>query len=89
MKTSKSLCFGDLSFKYTKNSEPEMGLIVSTKYGNAIERNLFKRRCRAAFKSTMVDNNMDCAIIVRPKKPGVSFRNIQESFNSIYDKFSD
>ena len=66
-----------------------MGLIVSKRYGNAIERNLFKRRCRAAFKSIIVDNNIGFAIVVRPKKPDLSFRTIQKSFNSIYDKFSD
>ena len=89
MKTSKSLYIGDLSFKYTKSYKPEIGLIVSKRYGNAIERNLFKRRCRSAFISIMVDNNMGCTVIVRPKKSDVSFRTIQESFNSIYDKFSD
>ena len=89
MKTSKSLYFGDLSFKYTKSSKPEMGLIVSKKYGNAIERNLFKRRCRSVFKSIIVDNNMGGVVVVRPKGLGLSFRAIQESFNSIYDKFSD
>ena len=89
MGTSKSLHFGDLSFKYTKSSKPKMGLIVSRRYGNAIERNLFKRRCRFAFKSIMVDNSVDCALVVRPKKPDISFVAIQESFNSVYDKFSD
>ena len=66
-----------------------MGLIVSKRYGSAIERNLFKRRCRSAFKSIMIDNNMRCAVVVRPKKPALSFETIQESFNSVYDKFSD
>ena len=89
MKASKSLYFGDLSFKYTKSSKPEVGFIVSKRYGNAIGRNLFKRRCRHAFKSIMVDNSVGCAVVVRPKKPDVSFGAIQESFNSAYDKFSD
>tara|TARA_Y100000031_G_C7903854_1_gene240774 strand:+ start:204 stop:473 length:270 start_codon:yes stop_codon:yes gene_type:complete len=89
MGASKSLRFGDLSFKYTKSSKPKMGLIVSKRYGNAIERNLFKRRCRSAFKSIVVDNNMDCVVVVRPNKPDLSFRAIQESFSSMYDKFSD
>ena len=66
-----------------------MGLIVSKKYGSAIERNLFKRRCRFAFKLIMVDNNMLCAMVVHPKKSDLSFNTIQKSFNSIYDKFSD
>ena len=89
METSRSLYFGGLSLKYTKSSEPEMGLIVSKRYGNAIERNLFKRRCRSAFKSIMVDNNVGCILIVCPKRPGISFKAIQESFNSVYDKISD
>ena len=89
METSKSLHFGDLSFKYTNSPKPKMGLIVSRGYGNAIGRNLFKRRCRSAFKSIMVDNNVGCAVVVRPKRPGVSFGAIQKSFNSVYDKFSD
>ena len=66
-----------------------MGLIVSKKYGNAVERNLFKRRCRSTFKSIMADNSMSYALIVRPKKSGISFEGIQKAFNSIYDKLSD
>ena len=66
-----------------------MGLVVSKSYGSATERNLFKRRCRSAFKSIIVDNNMGCMVVVRPKKPDLSFGAIQESFNSVYDKFSD
>jgi len=89
LRASKSLCFGDLSFKYTKSKGPEIGFIVSKKYGNATERCLFKRRCRFVFKSIMVDNNISYTVIVQPNVPGVTFMAIQESFNSIYDKFAD
>jgi len=89
MKASKSLYHRDLSFKYSKNSKPEMGLVVSKKYGNAVQRNLFKRRCRSLFKSIFFDNNIGCTLIVRPKKQAVTYTSIKESFNSIYDKLSN
>lgn len=89
MKTSKSLYFGDLSFKYTKSSKPEMGLVVSKKYGNAVQRNLFKRRCRSIFKSIIVDRDIGCTLVVRPKRQAVTYISIKESFNSIYDKLSN
>ena len=66
-----------------------MGFIVSKKYGNAVERCLFKRRCRFVFKSIMVDNNIGYTLIVQPGGPGLTFSAIQESFNSVYDKFTD
>jgi ribonuclease P protein component len=89
MKASKSLYFRDLSFKYSKISKPEMGLIVSKKYGNAVQRNLFKRRCRSIFKSIIVDRDIGYALVVRPKKRGVTYISIKESFNSVYDKLSN
>ena len=89
MGASKSLRFGDLSFKYRKSSRPEMGFIVSKKYGNAVQRNLFKRRCRSIFKSIIVDGAIGCALVVRPKRRGVTYISIKESFNSIYDTLSN
>ena len=64
-----------------------MGFIVSKKYGDAVQRNLFKRRCRSIFISIIVDRAIGCALIVHPKKRGVTYISIKESFNSIYDKF--
>ena len=86
MKVSKSLYFGDLSFKYTKSSKPAMGLIVSKKYGNAVQRNLFKRRCRSIFNSIIADKDMHYVLIVRPKRRDVAYKSIKKTFNSLYDK---
>ena len=46
---SNSLLAQDLLFKYAYNQTPKLGFIVSRKYGNSVQRNLFKRRCRYAF----------------------------------------
>ena len=61
-----------------------MGLIVSKKYGNAVQRNLFKRRCRSIFKSIIVDRAISCALVVRPQTKGLTYTTIKESFNSLY-----
>ena len=47
--SSESIIIHDLLFKYTYNETPKLGFIVSRKYGNSVQRNLFKRRCRYAF----------------------------------------
>ena len=66
-----------------------MGLVVSKKYGNAVQRNLFKRRCRSIFKSIIVDRDIGCTLVVRPKRQAVTYISIKESFNFIYDKLSN
>jgi ribonuclease P protein component len=66
-----------------------MGLVVSKKYGNAVQRNLFKRRCRSIFKSIIVDRDIGCTLVVRPKRQAVTYISIKESFNSIYDTLSN
>ena len=86
MKVAKSLSYGDLSFKYTMGSNPGLGLIVSKKYGNAVQRNLFKRRCRSVFKTMFLNNNTNVSLIVRPKKPNINNKSINKSFSSIQEK---
>ena len=89
MKTSKSLKIGDLSFKYAPSSKPSLGIVVSKKYGNAVYRNLFKRRCRSLFKTTIIDNKMLCSIIVLPNKQNVSQKSINESFAGLYNQLEN
>ena len=85
MKTSKSLKIRDLSFKYISNLRPGLGLVVSKKYGDSVQRNLFKRRCRSLFKTTVIDNKILCSVVVRPNKQNVSLKSINESFALLYD----
>ena len=89
IKTSKPLVFGDLSFKYLPRSQPALGMIVSRQYGNAVERNRLKRRCRSLFKTVFVDEGAEIALIVRPKNQNLSFYLIKNSFMAIYDKICD
>tara|TARA_Y100000588_G_scaffold367887_1_gene435138 strand:+ start:1101 stop:1376 length:276 start_codon:yes stop_codon:yes gene_type:complete len=88
MESSKSLYFRDLSFKYTHNKYARLGLAVSKKYGNAVQRNLFKRQCRHLFHTVIVDNNLNFNVLVRPKKPNLPFKLIKESFNALYERLS-
>ena len=85
MKISKSLLIGDLSFKYTRGPRPTLGLIVSKAYGNSVVRNLFKRRCRALFRTWFINRDVDISLIVRPYKKSVSFVDMNAAFEKLYE----
>ena len=89
MKTSKSLKIGDLSFRFVPGAGPCLGLIVSKKYGDSVRRNLFKRRCRSLFKTTIIDNNILYSVIVRPVGADISYKSINESFALFYSHLVD
>ena len=86
MKVSKSLVVGDLSFKYISKSKPSLGFTVSKHYGNSVSRNLFKRRCRALFRSWFINRGTGVALVVRPNKQNISFINIVAAFGGLNDK---
>ena len=79
---------GDLFFKYAFQSKPQLGMIVSRKFGNAVQRNLFKRRCRNVFVSGFIRENLNYSVIVRPNKQDISYAEIQDSFLHLKKKFS-
>ena len=85
---AKSLETRDLLFNYVDNKTPKIGFIVSRKYGNAIHRNLFKRRCRYAFYQ-LIKRGFSYSIIVKPKTKNISWKIINESFNSLYEKYNN
>ena len=66
-----------------------LGLSVSINYGNAVARNLFKRRCRELFKVNFANKNISIAIIVRPLKKEILYVDIENAFNELYDKISN
>ena len=85
---SKSLRVGDLLFKYKNDANPKLGLIVSRKYGNAIYRNLFKRRCRVQFQ-TLVKNGFTNTLIIIPNKQNITWAAINTAFNKLVNRLSD
>ena len=59
---SKSLLIQEIRYYYLKDQNPQLGFIVSRKYGNSVERNLFKRRCRHKFYE-LIKNGFPYSII--------------------------
>ena len=86
MKKSKSLSIGDLSFKYAPHRPSAVGFIVSKHYGNAVSRNLFKRRCRSLFQNTFVKYESNMAVIIRPNTKNVPYPNIEFALENLYEK---
>ena len=85
---SKSLRVGDLLFKYKKEIDPQLGLIVSRKHGNAVYRNRFKRRCRAQFQ-ILIKKGFTNTLIITPKKQNISWAAISTSFYVLAERLSD
>ena len=86
MKGSKSLSIGDLSFKYTRRQPSVVGFIVSKRYGNAVSRNLFKRRCRALFHNLFIKHNAGIALIIKPNMANLSYSQIEYSLGVLHEK---
>ena len=89
IKNTKSLNIRDLSFKYCDWGVPVLGLIVSKKYGNAVKRNLFKRRCRELFKKKIINHKICLAIIIRPNKNNMNYNELADAFNALLLQIND
>ena len=63
-----------------------VGFIVSKHYGNAVSRNLFKRRCRSVFQNKFICTSAEIALIIRPKRKNISFSDIEFSLGGLYEK---
>ena len=88
MKTATPFSIRGLSFKCIVDADPCLGFIVSTKYGSAVERSLFKRRCRSIFRTLFVNRGARVSMIVRPNSKNISYNSILNSFSSVYEKTS-
>ena len=85
---SNSLLAHDLLFKYTYNQTPKLGFIVSRKYGNSVQRNLFKRRCRYAFYK-LIKEGFTYSVIIKPKATNITWKTINKSFESLYAEITN
>jgi len=57
-----------------------VGLAVSKKVGNAVTRNLVKRRMRNAFMSLVEDSGWDVVFTAKPAAAEASFSELQSGF---------
>tara|TARA_B100001175_G_C19090212_1_gene440093 strand:+ start:192 stop:500 length:309 start_codon:yes stop_codon:yes gene_type:complete len=83
----QSLKTGDLLFKYIESTSPQIGFVVSRKYGNAIQRNKFKRRCREIFYEK-IKQGMKLQVVIIPKDKNIDYSEIKKSINSFLGESS-
>lgn len=60
---------------------PRLGLVVGTRYGNAVERNRFKRRIRELFRTHKGDVGSRDLVVLPSKRP--------EAKDSTFDELRD
>ena len=80
---TKSLHIRDLLFYYRNNVKNGISFIVNRKKGNAVCRNLFKRRCRSLFNKYQVDQFKNTQIIIKPiknLKNNYTWKELKQSF---------
>jgi len=77
----QSLKAGGLLFKYIESTAPQVGFVVSRKYGNAPQRNKFKRRCRQVFYEK-IKHGMRFQVVIIPKDKNIKYSEIKTSINS-------
>ena len=81
---AETLLIQDIMYYYIPDHNPRLGFIVSRKYGNSVERNLFKRRCRYAFYQ-LIKADFAYSIIIKPKTKNITWNIIKKSFDTIYE----
>ena len=64
--------------------------MVNRKYGNAPNRNLFKRRTRVLF-SELIErySNLNIGLMVKPLKQNVSFQDLTDCFELLNKKIKE
>ncbi|MBU0997523.1 MAG: ribonuclease P protein component [Firmicutes bacterium] len=87
MKNKSSV--GDGSFviyKLVKKDETHFRFAISVpkKYGNAVERNLMKRRIREIVRSNHFLDGLDFFIIVKPKAKELNFQEVKIDLEKLF-----
>ena len=55
----------------------------SKKYGNAVQRNLFRRRARSLYRSLVAQKKNSFGLIVKPLKTNISYKTLGLSFDAL------
>jgi ribonuclease P protein component len=74
---------------YLKNHEIvnfRYALSVPKKYGNAVQRNLMKRRLREIIKVNNFDDKFDFFIVVKPRTKELKFDQIRNHIEKLFAK---
>lgn len=74
---------------YSKNHDIEnfrFALSVPKKYGNAVHRNLMKRRIREVIKDNNFNSLYDFFIVIKPKAEALSFSEIKKMLEKLFAK---
>lgn len=80
---TKSLHIRDLLFYHRNNIKNGVSFIVNRKKGNAVYRNLFKRRCRSLFNQYQNVRLKNIQIIIKPVKKlknNYTWKELKQSF---------
>jgi ribonuclease P protein component len=89
MKKKKTVGDGCFVIYFNKNHDQEnfkFALSVPKKYGNAVDRNLMKRRLREVIKSLNINNQFDFFIIAKMNSRTLQFNDIREHIHQLLKK---
>ena len=71
------------------NAGHRLGFTVSKKYGDAVNRNLLKRRCRHGYNKHFVGNLFGCSVVVSPISSGLSYKKVDRAFMQLVKYIND
>ena len=82
-------CNHHIMFTYNLSNDEYLYLMVNRNYGNAPNRNIFKRRARSLFdKLTKKNPDKSIGLMIKPLQSNVSYSTLKYSFNLLENKIN-